>query len=151
MPNHTNEIQHQQYVLKGEAKVMVGNEEYHAKAGDFIYISGTSSRRPDNSIEGASTDANGRVQMDIRIQTRAVIENIADILASMDAALSDLLELSCFLVDMEDFDGFNEVYAEYFDETGPTRTTVAVAQLPHPHLAIEIKAVAYKPAPNGGD
>ena len=38
MPNHTNEIQHQQYVLKGEAKVVVGDEEYHAKAGDFIYI-----------------------------------------------------------------------------------------------------------------
>lgn len=38
MPNHTNEIQHQQYVLKGEAKVVVGNEEYHAKQGDFIYI-----------------------------------------------------------------------------------------------------------------
>ena len=38
MPNHINEIQHQQYVLKGEAKVIVGDEEYHAKAGDFIYI-----------------------------------------------------------------------------------------------------------------
>ena len=38
MPNHINEIQHQQYVLKGEAKVVVGDEEYHAKAGDFIYI-----------------------------------------------------------------------------------------------------------------
>lgn len=38
MPNHTNEIQHQQYVLSGEAKVVVGNETYHAKAGDFIYI-----------------------------------------------------------------------------------------------------------------
>jgi quercetin dioxygenase-like cupin family protein len=38
MPNHTNEIQHQQYVLSGEAKVVVGDEEYHAKAGDFLYI-----------------------------------------------------------------------------------------------------------------
>lgn len=38
MPNHTNEIQHQQYVLKGEAKVIIGTEEYHAKAGDFLYI-----------------------------------------------------------------------------------------------------------------
>ncbi len=38
MPNHTNEIQHQQYVLSGEAKVVVGNNEYHAKEGDFIYI-----------------------------------------------------------------------------------------------------------------
>ncbi len=38
MPNHTNEIQHQQYILSGEAKVVVGDEEYHAKQGDFIYI-----------------------------------------------------------------------------------------------------------------
>ncbi len=38
MPNHTNEIQHQQYVLKGEAKVVIGDEEYHAKQGDFLYI-----------------------------------------------------------------------------------------------------------------
>jgi len=38
MPNHTNKIQHQQYVLKGEAKVVIGDEEFHAKAGDFLYI-----------------------------------------------------------------------------------------------------------------
>ncbi|MCP4969493.1 MAG: cupin domain-containing protein [Arcobacter sp.] len=38
MPNHTNEIQHQQYVLSGEAKVLIGEEEYHAKEGDFLYI-----------------------------------------------------------------------------------------------------------------
>lgn len=38
MPNHTNLIQHQQYVLKGEAKVIIGDKEYHAKEGDFLYI-----------------------------------------------------------------------------------------------------------------
>ena len=47
---------------------------------------------------------------------------------------------------MNDFGGYNEVYAELFDETGPTRTTVAVHQLPHPHLLIEIQGVAYVPA-----
>ena len=46
---------------------------------------------------------------------------------------------------MNDFGGYNEVYAEYFDESGPTRTTVAVHQLPHPHLLIEIQAVACLP------
>ena len=46
---------------------------------------------------------------------------------------------------MKDFKSYNEVYSEYFDHTGPTRTTVAVYQLPHPNLLIEIKAVAYKP------
>ena len=48
---------------------------------------------------------------------------------------------------MNDFGGFNQTWAEYFDYDGPTRTTVAVHQLPHPHLLIEIKAIAYKPPP----
>ena len=86
------------------------------------------------------------MRLDIRAQTRALIENIRDILASMDAQLQDVVEISTFLVNMNDFAGYNEVYAEYFDENGPTRTTVAVHQLPHPHLLIEMKAIAYKPA-----
>lgn len=87
----------------------------------------------------------GTTSLDIRAQTRAVIENIRDILASAGAALSDLVEVNSYLVNMNDFGGYNEVYGELFDSTGPARTTVAVHQLPHPHLLIEIKAVAYKP------
>lgn len=115
------------------------------RAGDFIFVSGTSSRRPDNSFAGVEVDALGSTNLDIRAQTRAVIENIRNILASMSADLSDVVEITTFLVDMNDFRGYNEAYAEYFDHSGPTRTTVAVHQLPHPHLRIEIKAVAYKP------
>nr|WP_295836952.1 RidA family protein [uncultured Azospirillum sp.] len=117
------------------------------RAGDFLYVSGTSSRRPDNSFTGVAVDAMGATDLDIRAQTRAVIDNIADILRAEGATLGDLVEVTAFLVNMNDFKGYNEVYAEYFDETGPTRTTVAVHQLPHPHLLIEIKAVAYKPLP----
>ncbi len=117
------------------------------RAGDFLYVSGTSSRRPDNSFAGVAVDAMGATDLDIRAQTRAVIDNIADILRAEGATLGDLVEVIAFLVNMNDFKGYNEVYAAYFDETGPTRTTVAVHQLPHPHLLIEIKAVAYKPLP----
>ena len=46
---------------------------------------------------------------------------------------------------MNDFAGYNAVWAEYFDERGPARTTVAVHQLPHPHLRIEIQAIARRP------
>ncbi len=74
-----------------------------------------------------------------------MIENIRDILADAGAALADVVEVSAYLVSMNDFGGYNEIYAEYFDESGPARTTVAVHQLPHPHLLIEIKAVAYAP------
>jgi 2-aminomuconate deaminase len=116
----------------------------HVKlAGDFAYVSGTSSRRPDNTIAGATVDELGTTSLDIRAQTRAVIENIRDILADVGARLDDLVQLTAYLVSMNDFGGYNEVYAEYFDESGPSRTTVAVHQLPHPHLLVEIQAVAY--------
>lgn len=119
----------------------------HAKiAGDFVFVSGTSSRQADNSIAGATVDALGTTSLDIRVQTRVVIQNIADILESVGASLADVVEISTFLVNMNDFGGYNAVYAEFFDHDGPARTTVAVHQLPHPHLLIEIKAVAYLPA-----
>jgi len=131
-------------VIPGKAKPR-GRFPHFRRAGDFIFVSGTSSRRPDNSFEGVQVDAMGTTSLDIRAQTRAVIENIRDILASAGADLSDVVEISAFLVNMNDFGGYNEVYGQFFDETGPARTTVAVHQLPHPHLLIEIKAIAYKP------
>lgn len=115
------------------------------RAGDFLFISGTSSRRADNSFVGVAVDAMGVTDLDIRKQTRAVIENLADILRAEGAQLSDLVELTAFLVNMNDFKGYNEVYGDYFDFDGPTRTTVAVHQLPHPHLLIEINGIAYRP------
>lgn len=118
----------------------------HVKvAGGFAFVSGTSSRRPDNTIAGAQVDELGTTSLDIREQTRAVIENIGDILRSVGADLSDLVQITTYLVNMNDFGGYNEVYGEFFDATGPTRTTVAVHQLPHPHLLIEIQAVALLP------
>ena len=115
------------------------------RAGEFLFVSGTSSRRKDNSFAGVEVDALGTTHLDIRVQTRAVIENIRDILAAEGATLADCVEITSYLVDMNDFAGYNEVWAEYFDHTGPTRTTVAVHQLPHPHLRIEMKAVTHQP------
>ncbi|MFC9464848.1 RidA family protein [Streptomyces coelicoflavus] len=113
--------------------------------GDLVFVSGTSSRRPDNTFVGAEADAMGTVNLDIRAQTRAVIENIRDMLAEVGAELHDIAQVTSYLVSMNDFGGYNEVYGEFFDERGPTRTTVAVHQLPHPHLLIEIQAVAHLP------
>ena len=117
----------------------------HVKvAGGFVFVSGTSSRRPDNTFAGVSVEF-GTTDLDIRVQTRAVIENIRDLLRSVGAELSDLVQVTSYLVNMNDFGGYNEVWAEFFDASGPTRTTVAVHQLPHPHLLIEIQAVALLP------
>ena len=122
-----------------------GKYPHVKRAGDFLFVSGISSRRPDNTFDGAAADALGVTTLDIRAQTRAVIENIAKILRSADAGLEDLVQVTCYLVNMNDFKGYNEVYGEFFSHGGPTRTTVAVHQLPHPHILIEITAVAFKP------
>lgn len=131
-------------LVEGKAKPR-GKFPHIKRAGDFLYVSGTSSRRPDNSFAGAEVDEMGTTKLDIREQTRAVLENIEDILKSEGAGLNDIIDITSFLVNMNDFGGYNEVYAEFFDYEGPTRTTVAVHQLPHPLLLIEIKAIAYKP------
>ncbi|HEY3510857.1 MAG TPA: RidA family protein, partial [Kribbella sp.] len=74
--------------------------------------------------------------------------NIRDILGAVGAGLEDLVSVTTYLVSMNDFGGYNEVYGEFFDESGPARTTVAVHQLPHPQLLIEIQAVAAIPQPS---
>ena len=121
----------------------------HVKVvGDFIFVSGTSSRRPDNSIAGVDIiDEMGTKFLNIEIQTREVLKNIDKNLQTVGASLKDVVDVTTFLVNMNDFSGYNKAYAEFFDkETGPTRTTVAVHQLPHPDLVVEIKVTAYKKA-----
>ena len=137
-------------VLADKAKPR-GKYPHAKRVGDFIFVSGTSSRPPDNSFAGAYADEFGTTSLDIRVQTRAVLDNIDAILARFNAGLADVVDITSFLVNMNDFGGYNEVYGEYFDFDGPARTTVAVHQLPHPHLLIEIKAVAYKPRTSGAE
>ena len=131
-------------VIAGKARPR-GKYTHVKRAGDFLFVSGTSARRPDNSITGAEVDEFGTTHLDIRAQTKAVIENVRDILKSEGARLEDVVEVTTYLVNMNDFRGYNEVYGEYFGYDGPARTTVAAHQLPHPHLLIEIRAMAYKP------
>ena len=131
-------------VIEGKAKPR-GKYPHYKRVGDFIYVSGTSSRRSDNSLAGVEVDELGTTKLDIRAQTAAVLDNIDGILKEAGATIADVVDVTSFLVNMNDFGGYNEVYGQYFDYDGPTRTTVAVHQLPHPHLLVEIKAVAYKP------
>jgi len=131
-------------IVEGKAKPR-GKYPHVKRAGDFLLVSGTSARRADNTIAGADVDELGTTRLDIRTQTRAVIENVRDILRSAGAELEDVVEITTYLVNMNEFGGYNEVYGEYFGYDGPARTTVAVHQLPHPQLLIEIRAMAYKP------
>ncbi|MDR3079762.1 MAG: RidA family protein [Streptomyces sp.] len=131
-------------IVPGAAKPR-GRFPHLRRAGDLVHVSGTSSRRPDGTFAGAEADPMGVTDLDIRAQTRAVLENIGALLGAAGGGLGDLVSVTTYLVNMNDFGGYNEVYAEFFDETGPARTTVAVHQLPHPHLLIEISAVAHLP------
>jgi len=130
-------------IIAGKATPL-GAYPHIKRVGDFLFVSGTSSRRADNSIAGVEL-IDGINQYDIKAQTKAVLENISDILAEENATLNDVVDVTTFLVDMDDFKGYNETYAQFFNkENGPTRTTVAVHQLPHPDLVVEIKVMAYK-------
>ena len=134
--------------MKENGKVTPRGAYPHVKrAGNFIFVSGTSSRRPDNSIAGVDIiDEMGTKFLNIEVQTREVLNNIDANLKKIGASLKDVIDVSTFLVNMNDFGGYNKAYAEFFDkETGPTRATVAVHQLPHPDLVVEIKVTAYKP------
>jgi len=133
-------------IVEGKATPR-GKYPHLKRAGDFLFVSGTSARRADDTIAGAEIDSLGATRLDIREQTRAVLENIRDILQNAGAGLQDVVDISTYLVNMNDFAGYNEVYGEFFDHDGPARTTVAVHQLPHPHLLIEVSAMAYKPQP----
>lgn len=131
-------------VIEGLAKPR-GRFPHYRRAGDLILVSGTSSRRPDNSFAGVTIGENGALELDIREQTHAVIGNIGKILEAAGSGLEDVVEITTFLTEMEDFEEYNRIYGTYFSEAGPARTTVGVLRLPHPHLLIEMKAIAYTP------
>ena len=117
------------------------------RVGDFIFVSGTSSRRPDNTIAGVDIiDEMGTKKLNAYIQTQEVLKNIERNLEKEGATLKDVVDVTSFLVNMNDFADYNKAYAEFFNkETGPARTTVAVHQLPNPDLVVEIKVMVYKP------
>lgn len=140
--------EHTHIVLEDRARPLAGYP--HARrAGDFVYLCGTSSRRADDSHDGVTERPDGTVELDIGAQTRAVIENMRTILQAAGGDLEDLVDVTTFLVDMDHFPGYNAVYNEYFDaESGPARTTVAVAELPHPSLLVEMKGIAHLPRLN---
>jgi 2-aminomuconate deaminase len=93
---------------------------------------------------GPIRDSDGApLDYDVAAQTAACIENIRRVIEDAGARFEDIVDITCFLVDMDrDFKTFNEVYRQYFAEVAPTRTTVAVRALPTP-IAVELKVIAW--------
>jgi len=105
------------------------------RAGDFVYVSGQGPIDPvtDKLAEG-----------DVEFQTRLTLSNIQRILEAAGAALSDVVKCSVFLRDIADFPKMNRVYAEFFGDHKPARTTVE-AKFHQAEMLVEIDCVAYQP------
>ena len=109
----------------------VGAYSQGLRAGDFVFVSG----------QGPLDPKTGKVVGDtIEEQTARVLENIKAILEAGDASMADVVKVSAHLSDMSLFERYNRVYASYFPDPKPTRTTVG-SQLPG--ILVEIDAIAY--------
>lgn len=137
----------QEFLTAADKAQPLGRYPHTRRVGPWIFISGTSSRRPDNTFIGAEVTEEGIWKLDMAAQTRAVMENIQHYLQLNGADLSDLVDVTVFLKNMSDFDEYNAVYNEFFPGQGPCRTTIAAADLPKPQILIEIKGTAFKEQP----
>ncbi len=105
------------------------------RAGDFIFVAG----------QGPVDPATNEFSFgDILHETRLTLNNIRRILEAAGATMADVVKCSVFLKDGRDFGEMNEVYAEFFGENKPARTTVET-NFANPHMKVEIDCIAYKP------
>jgi 2-iminobutanoate/2-iminopropanoate deaminase len=112
-----------------------GPYSHAVRAGDFIYVSGQGPVDPQTNEFSFG---------DIKHETRIVLDNVRRILEGSGATMADVVKCSVFLADRNDFSSMNEVYAEFFGDAKPARTTVEVV-LPMEGMKVEIDCVAYKP------
>lgn len=105
------------------------------RAGDFIFVAGQ------GPIDPVSNEFS---YGDIQHETRVTLTNVQRILEAAGASMSDVVKCSVFLRNGSDFDAMNSVYAEFFGDTKPARTTVE-AKFANPTMKVEIDCIAYKP------
>ena len=117
----------------------------HAKrVGNLLFLSGVGPRKPNSKdIPGIEmNDLGNVVSHDIEDQCHAVFENVRIILEEAGSSWDQLVDVTVFLTDMKnDFETYNRIYAEYFKDNQPCRTTVEVSSLPTP-ISIELKCIA---------
>jgi 2-aminomuconate deaminase len=128
-----------------EAPDPVGLYPHARRAGDLLFLSGVGPRKKGSTkIPGVDLNKHGEVLgYDIAEQCHSVFENVRLILEASGARWDQLVDITVFLTHMkEDFQTFNEIYADYFRNQKPCRTTVEVNALPTP-IAIELKCIAW--------
>ncbi len=114
------------------------------RVGNLLFLSGVGPRKKGaKEIPGVTLDAQGNiVSYDIAAQCHSVFENVKNILEASGAAWSDLVDVTVYLTNMkDDFPIYNKLWAEYFAENPPCRTTLEINCLPTP-IAIELKCIA---------
>lgn len=134
-----------------DAPKPVGLYPHSRKVGNLLFLSGVGPRvagsdANDSGVPGLKLDHNGNfLEFDFEAQVHSVFENVRKILEASGATWNDLVDVQVFLVNMKrDFNTFNRIYAEYFKQNQPCRTTVEINSLPTP-IAIELKCVAALP------
>lgn len=122
----------------------VGHYPHARRAGNLLFLSGVGPRKKGSKeIPGVTLDAAGNItSYDIETQCKSVFENVRDILEASGAKWEDLVDVTVYLTDMKkDFPAYNRLWAEYFKNNPPCRTTLEIGALPTP-IAIELKCVA---------
>ena len=122
----------------------VGAYPHARRVGNMLYLSGVGPReRGSKKIPGVELDADGNIiSYDIEAQCRAVFKNVRAILDDAGSSWEHLVDVTVFLTNIkDDFATYNKIYAEYFKDNQPCRTTVEITALPTP-IAIELKCIA---------
>tara|TARA_B000000557_G_C20645045_1_gene387990 strand:+ start:118 stop:534 length:417 start_codon:yes stop_codon:yes gene_type:complete len=131
-------------IQTSKAPEPVGLYPHARRVGNLLFLSGVGPRKPGTKvIPGVIVDGQGNVVgHDIEIQCHSVFENINNILKESGTSWNKLVDVTVFLTDMKrDFDIYNKIYADYFSNNQPSRTTVEISSLPTP-IAIELKCIA---------
>jgi len=127
-----------------QAPEPVGLYPHARKVGDLLFLSGVGPReRGTKKIPGVELDEEGNIlSYDIAAQCHAVFNNVKLILEASGSSWDKLVDVTVFLTNMDaDFKTYNTIYAEYFKDNQPCRTTVEINKLPTP-IAIELKCIA---------
>ncbi|PCK22053.1 RidA family protein [Rhodococcus qingshengii] len=122
------------------------NDPHAREVGPFVVLSGTSARQQDNAVSGVDGDRLGAMTLDVRVQGRAILDQIVTVLRGLDLDIDidmvDFVSMTTYLVNMNDFAGYNEVWNGDFPSGGPVKTTVEVRAPSRADRALEMRAVA---------
>jgi 2-aminomuconate deaminase len=139
-------------IIADSAPEPVGLYPHARRAGNLLFLSGVGPRKKGSrEIPGVELDTEGKItRYDIETQCRSVFENVRTIVQSAGSSWDQIVDVTVFLTNMkDDFEIYNKIYAEYFADNQPCRTTVEVKSLPTP-IAIELKCIATIPKKGSG-